>query len=487
MVETPRPGFWNGLMKRMTFADGGISDAVEVPNNPSPVGQEQRSIKIVTTKQDLIGSTGTAVYRGYLQEDYLAEMRGRRRADKLDQMRRSDAVIKMCLSSVINLIKSANWEFQPSADMVDKEAAQKHADFMSFIMFEDLDRSWEKKLSEILTLLVHGHSVFEKTHKIVPNHPRWGSYIGLKSLGFRSQRTIERWNVDDVGDLVSVTQYAYGDFQKLVDIPAKYLVLFNVDQEGSNFEGISPLRVCYGPWKRKDLALKLNIIGIEKYAVPTPIGTVPTGQEGLDRFDKFKEILEAYTTHESNYMTVSEGWKIEMHSNVYDPQKVIQAIQFENSEMACAFLAQFLLLGTGSSNGSYALSNDQSDFMMSGLDSYCKEIEGPINQNIVKELIDLNFGPQTGYPQLKHSDVSDKAGKELSEVLKYLIDSRVITPDNPLEEQMRKRYHLPVMDEATQRQVQSLGVQPLLGSPGSVSMAEKIRAAIKRGINEHSI
>ena len=79
--------------------------------------------------------------------------------------------------------------------------------------------------------------------------------------------------------------------------------------------------------------------------------------------------------------------------------------------------------------GSYALSNDLSDFFLSGLDYIAKIIERAVN-DIFKELTILNFGEQDKYPTFKLSGISDKAGKELesamsgntAEVTEELID-----------------------------------------------------------------
>lgn len=443
MVTKPKPSLWNRMTKPFKLSDGGLVTKDYSDSNNT----------IFIDKTDLVGSTGTEVYRGYLQEDYLQEMRGYLRAKTFDQMRRGDAAIKMCLNSVKNTIRSATWEVHKSEQMENQEEAQKHADFISHILFHDLNKPWSKILSEILTMCEFGHSVFEKTHKVVLNHPKFGTYNGIKSLGFRSPRTLHRWNVNEVGDLVSVTQLANGDLRKYIDIPAEYLLLFNLDQEGSNFEGISLLRPCYGPWKRKDVYLKLNAIGIEKYAVPTPMAKTPANQgPNTEEFAAMKNVLEVYTTHQSNYITFPDGWEITLHSNVYDPAKIVEAIKFENGEIANAFLANFLNLGGGSGGGSYALSNDLSDFFLGGLDYIASEISETVKKGLIKELIDMNFGPQEGYPMLKASDISDKAGKELSEILKMLIDGKIITADDKLEEHLRKRYHLPIRDELTSRQ-----------------------------------
>lgn len=414
-----------------------ISNAIQFKEEP----KESVEPSPVALNQTPIGSFGTISYGGYASEDYLSSLRGRKRADIFDQMRRSDPQITMCLAAVKNPIKSANWEIEPADDSAEAKA---DAELIEHILFNDMDQSWVNFVSEALTCVDFGHSVFEVIHKAVIGHKKFGSYNGLKSLAFRSQRTLEKWNLDSAtGDLVSVSQYAYGDLDRFVDIPAQNLMVFTLNKEGGNFEGISALRPCYGPWFRKNNYLKLNAIGIEKFAVPTPLAEIPENKQNSIQYTNLINSLQSYLTHQNNYLTYPAGWKITLNSNTYDPSKVETSIDNEDKRMTKSFMANFLELGMGGGGGSYAMSNDLSDFFLSGLDHIAVKIEGPINQDLIPQLIKMNRGQRDNYPKLKHSGVSDKVGRELAEILKLTGDSRFIIPDEKTEDHLRKRYNLP--------------------------------------------
>lgn len=404
--------------------------------------------KVVIVHDQPVGSFGTEIYHGYPSEEYLATLRGTDAADVWDKMRRSDPQIKMITNAIKNPIKSATWEVLPGGD---SDEAEKQAELIKQILFHDMDVPWSRFLGEALTLVEFGYSLFEEIHKTVLNHPQFGSYIGLKALAYRSQRTIERFNVNrDTGTLLTVSQYAYGDLQKLVDIPAQFLVHFALDQEGANYEGISALRACYGSYIRKNMYMKLNAIGIEKFAVPTPVLEVPDQQQNATQFANAKAALEAYTSHQSNYITYPVGWKLELKSNVYDPEKVEKSIDAEDKRMVKSLLAGFLELGL-SGHGTQALSSDLSDFFLFGLQHIADIVCDGLNRKTIKNLVDLNYGPQPVYPMLKCSGISDKAGKELAETLKYLSDGKYITPDDPLEVHLRKRLGLTEMSDQGKR------------------------------------
>jgi|TARA_R100000482_G_scaffold124513_3_gene77583 hypothetical protein len=403
-----------------------------------------------------IGSSGTENYGGYFEEEYLDALRNNERADIFDKMRRSDPQVMMCLSAVKNPIKSASAEIHAAGDDFEYK---NDARLIEKILFESMATPFPRFLAESLTMIEFGFAMFEVTHKNFINQPIYDdegnkildSYTGIKNISWRSPKTIERWNLDhDSGELLSVDQLAFGEVGRQVTIPAKYLLLFTLNREGSNYEGISALRPCYGNWWRKNNFNKINAIGIEKFAVPTPIATIPQGRQASTQYSKLITALEKYTTHQSNYLIKPEGFDIDLRTNTYDPSKVETSIENEDKRMVKAFLANFLELGM-SGSGAYALSNDLSDFFLTGLQFLANEIADQINKNLIPELVKMNFGPRDKYPTLKFSGISDKAGKELADILNVLTNAQILTPDDKLEKHLRKRLGITEMSEDGQR------------------------------------
>lgn len=399
-------------------------------------------------KMTKIGSVGTRIFSGYFDEEYLEKLRGHKLAKEFDRMRRSDPQIKMLLRAVKNPIMGAKFEIEPASDMPDDVADAK---LVEHILFRDCEKPFSKTVGEALTCVDFGHAILEKTYKLVMNHPEFGTYHGIASLDLISAKTIEKWNFDPVTKkLVSVGQLADGDLGANITIPVEDLLIFTMDMEGANFEGVSWLRSCYGNFFRKNLYQKLNAIGIEKFAVPTPIVTFPPGVQNEEQFDAIMEALEVYTSGQANYMTKPEGYEITFEKSVYDPEMVDGSIDKEDARMSKAFLANFLELGM-SGSGAYALSNDLSDFFLAGLSHIADEVVGVLNRDLIPCLIKYNRGPRAKYPRLKHTGISDKAGKELSEIVKNYVDAQVIVPDDALEASIRKRHDLPKVSLLGQR------------------------------------
>lgn len=393
-----------------------------------------------------VGNSGTQIFGGYFSEEYLSNLRGRIAARKWDEMRRSEAQISMLMNAIMNPIKAANWAFE-AYDESDPDCV-KDKDLMEMCLFEMIDFNTFK--NEALTVIPFGFALLEIVHSVEHNHPKFGTFNGLKSLAFRSQKTIENWQLENkTGRLLGVNQYTYSDLGGNQFIPGEFLLVLTHLKEGDNYEGISALRPMLGAYARKELYLKLAAIGVERYAIGTPIGTVPKGKEKTLEFGEFEKVLQNYTSHESSYIIKPEGWNIEIQKGDFDATKLKELLTFENTEFANAVVGNFLALGMNGAGGAYALGSNLGEFFTTGIQAYADLICDSINRQLVPNLIKLNFGDRRGYPKLKCTGISDKAGKELAETIKLLSDARALDPDMPLKEFIRKQYKLPKPDVST--------------------------------------
>lgn len=416
----------------------------------------EKPVRKVKTKVE--GSSGTDITAGILNEDYLNTLTGTEKADKYDKMRRSDTKIKMCINAVKNPVRRAEFQIEP---VDDSDEEQRIARFAQFALFESHGQPWQKFLNEILSCIDFGYSLFERTHRVMKAHPEFGDKIVYQGIKFRSQRTIEFWHLDfQTGELKAVEQFAFGDAQSNAVMDARFLTHFSIDQEGDNFEGISLLRPALGPWMRKQTYLKLEAIGMEKYAVPIPKLKIPAGEENSEATDAAVDNLKKYISHQNNYITHTKDYDVELFRTDFDADKIRNSIKEENAEIVQGFLANFLELGQGGNSGAYALGKDLSDFFLSGVEYIGDIVCEQLQRTAIKEIIDLNFGERQRYPQLKCSGISDKIGEEFGTLLKDLQAGRYITPDDRLEENLRARIGLPKRDAETSRDSQA-------GAPGS--------------------
>ncbi len=445
----PNSGMYPEAQTPFPAAAGALSSgpAGNVIEAQGSLDSESSAFKTGTVTQTrATGNSGTQIYGGYFSEEYLATLRGRQAAKQWDEMRRSEAQISMLMNAITNPIKAADWDFEPYSES--DPTFVKHKELVKMCVTEMIDFPTFKH--EALTAITFGFSLFEVVDSVEFNHPKFGTFNGLKALAFRSQKTIENWQLEaKTGRLLGVNQYTYSDLGGNQFIPGDFLLVITNSKEGDNYEGISALRPMLGAYMRKNMYLKLAAIGIERHAIGTPIGTIPKGKEKSLEVAEFEKLLQNFTSHECSYLMKAEGWTVEVVKAPFDAAALKELLMFENTEFANAVVGNFLALGMNGGGGAYALGANLGEFFTTGIQAYADLICDVINRVLIPHIIKMNFGEQPGYPKLKVTGISDKAGKDLAEAIKFLADSRVLDPDTPLKEWLRRQYKMPRPDVTT--------------------------------------
>lgn len=399
-----------------------------------------KEVKKIERHEKPLGASGTDVIgKVHNADDHIEALQGYQAAQFYDRMRRSDTQVRKVLGAINNPIRSAHWKIEAAST---DEADVKSARLIEQILFHDI--KFSKFLNEVLTMVPHGYSMFEVVHQNKVDD-EIGSYTGLAQLGFRKQTTITEWRHDEItGELLSVEQTSNSDIKVNAEIPAKFLLIFYSEQEGDNI-GFPLCRALYGPYKRKLLATELQYIGIERFAIPTPLLEVPnTISQSDEEYIEAVEVLKNFTSAEDSYITYPKGWTLTLHNNVFNPEQLKSVIKAEDEAMSGAILATFLELGIGGNGGAFALGSDLSDFFLSGIEYFADTITDTINRELIPSLIKLNYGDaKIALPRLVYSGISDKAGKELMEIVTGYKNAGLISADEPLEDHLREVHNLP--------------------------------------------
>jgi len=166
---------------------------------------------------------------------------------------------------------------------------------------------------------------------------------------------------------------------------------------------------------------------------------------------KAEEMLRNLRSNEKGYIVIP--WKKEEGElSIMTPngnpqgQTIDSAIEHHNKQILMAVLATFLGLGTDST-GSFALSKDQSSFFLNCSNDYATYFEEQISKQVIERMIKIAFGEQKSYPYLTHNKLGDIDFKEMSEVLKTLIDAGLVTVDNKMKKFTNSTFQLPEITE----------------------------------------
>jgi SPP1 gp7 family putative phage head morphogenesis protein len=393
-----------------------------------------KSKKFAERKRPEVGASGVTNFQGVIDTDeYVSDLKGSQLYTTVDKMRWSDASVQAALLMCELPIRSAEWDIQPASDdPLDVEIA----DFVKDNLFNGLFLCWEDTLRQILLMHPYGCMVFEVIYKFTED-----GKIAWRKWAPRLPKTIERWNVDENGELDSVVQRVYkNENYKEISIPIEKLMVFVYRREGDNYLGTSILRQAYKHWFFRDKYYKIDAVAQERLGIGIPVITLPEGYTD-DDYTAAENMGKNLRGHEKAYVVKKLGWEVEMldlkAGSLKDPSPMLD---HHTREILKSVLAQFIDLGS-KSVGSYSLSKDQSQIFLQALDASAKAIEDVINDEIEK-LVDYNWNVDK-YPKLTHADLGVKDVKELAEAIQTLSMAGMITPDPETEDYLRKALKLP--------------------------------------------
>ena len=220
------------------------------------------------------GLTGLRRSGGYIQEEFLPQLKGYRQISVFREMRDNDPVVGAILYAIDKLVRQVKWRVQPATkNKADKEAA---AFVESCLM--DMSTPWPDVVSEVMTMLVYGWSyhevVYKKRDGDSRNPKKRSKYddgkIGWRKISIRAQDTREKWEFDEQGGIRGLVQSAPPKYD-LTFIPIEKALLFRTSSEKNNPEGRSVLRNAYRPWYFKRRVEEIEAIGIERDLAGFPV------------------------------------------------------------------------------------------------------------------------------------------------------------------------------------------------------------------------
>ncbi len=408
-----------------------------------------------------IGRSALRTYGGQIAEEFDPDLRGIRGARIYDQMRKADPSVATGLRVINWIISQVNWHVDAGGEAPqDIEAA----DFLRSCM-DDQSGTWIDFVHEVLSFLPFGWAYLEAVYK-VRNGAKGDALsayddgrIGWRKFVLLGQESLLKWEFDETGGVKGMVQSLIGA-PFTATVPIEKALLFRLDKEKGNPEGVSLLRPCYGPWYKKTNIEEIEAIGIERDLTGVLIIHMPAGATATDKNQAVK-LLEQYKADDmTGFVAPRLGagpeneWSFEIinspGSKSIDTDKVVRRYEFQ---IMRAFLAQFLMLGSGES-GSYALATSHRGMFEVAIASIVKSMEETINRFMVPPLFRLNdFGQLTSLPKISAGRISKVDMDKFGEAINKLMAAGALTPDRALEDYIRDELDLPALPEDAQKKV----------------------------------
>lgn len=401
-----------------------------------------------------LGESGLRKSGGWVQEEFLPELRWPRAGNVYKEMSDNDPVVGAILYLAEMLIRNVEWHAEPASSSAEDKAA---AEFVESCM-NDMDMGWSETISEVLSMLTYGYSFHEIVYKIrrgpdETNSKYRSEYtdgkIGWKRMPIRSQGTLWQWDFAKDGDVKAFVQQT--ELGKPVVIPLTKGLLFRTRVSRDNPEGKSLLRNAYRPWYFKKRIEEIEGIGIERDLAGLPMLTAP---EGMDLWNTDDEkmvalkgnaelLVQSIRRDAEEGVLLPAGWKLELlstgSSRQFDTNTIIN--RYDN-RIAITMLSDLILIGSDKT-GSFAMAESKQSLLGTALEANLANIAQVFNKYAVNKLLRINN--MAGKATIVPGEVESPNIKEISLLLRAMgLD---ITKDHKLNNHLRKIASLPEIDE----------------------------------------
>jgi hypothetical protein len=315
---------------------------------------------------------------------------------------------------------------------------------------------WSEHLRMALLCLAYGFMPFEQVYTIdapTPGaiNPPGDLVAHLRKLAPRLPRTLSGPpRVDRDGGLAGITQVLPWEPTNTrthpggeVFIPADRLVLYALDREGADWTGNSLLRGAYKHWLIKDALLRLGPMICERNGMGVPVVTYADASQKTDALALGKGLRAG----SESAAVVPVGVAVDLKGVTGSTRDELPLIKYHDEAAGRSALAMFLNLGHD--NGARSLGETFVDFFTASLNAVAAQIASTATEHVVRDLVELNYGPDMPYPVL----IADRINTEsapTADGLRTLADAGLLGPlDTDLQAEVRRRYGLPALPDVT--------------------------------------
>lgn len=340
----------------------------------------------------------------------------------LKAMLDNDGTIQALYNMMVMPILGSSWTIE--ADDIESDNAIEQAAWVEETLRMPphkggMSTPFDLVLAQALRAVVEGFSAFEKVLDVVDGK------IVFKKIAWRDPTTVSMLQ-DDRGGFAGLKQRAYiGKEYKEVEIPLERSFVYTYGKEFHNLKGRSAFTSAYSAYDKKRRLLYLAEQQAQSDALKLK---VVEGKEGGGQAELNETVEEIDNLGFKATAGVPNGYKV-TSLNDSGGLNLMPFIEFQNSEMARSVLAMFILLGTGSnSGGSYALSQDQSDFFIQALMSIRNSIASHITSYLISDLYDYNFATPE-YGTFKFEDITDSTVDLLTQTFIKIVEKGMLPED----------------------------------------------------------
>ena len=367
--------------------------------------------------------------------DTLVSRKGLQIYDKM----RLDDMVKASLTLKKFATLAPNYKILP-ADGSDK--AVEIANFIAYTI-DNMEGSMNDALFQILTALDYGFSVTEINYEQYDMGEHSGK-IGLKNLKTKQPRYYS-FAVDKYSNLLD-KGLAYNINGEQKKLPTNKFLIFSYQKEFGNHYGTADLRPAYRGYWSKDTIIKFWNIYLERFANPTVVGKYRSNDPNSKT--NLRNILDGLTAKTSITHRMDEFDIDFLEPSRSATQDFKEAINYYDKTIARSILIPDRLVAEGET-GAYSQAKVHFDVFLFVLAKLRQDLEEVVmNEQLIKRLVQINFGNVTAMPKFKFNQMTDDQKFALNEMFITAVEKGVISPTLEDENYIRENLHFPEKDNA---------------------------------------
>jgi len=408
-------------------------------------------------------NTPWQTYGGWLANlDKISELRWPYSVGTFRRMS-TDAQITQVVSALALPILSTGWHVDPAG--ADPNVTQFICDNLGLPLVDEQNPKPPLRERDRFNFLEHlrlafteevtfGHAFFEQVYRI-ENGKAW-----LHKLAFRPPETISKIDVSDKGSLVAIEQFGIIAGQ-VPRITVDRLVAHIHDRRGGEWDGKSILEPAYKYYKLKEELLAVLAISDKRNGLGIPVYTAMK-TDPVDDKELYEKVLQQVEQELGTAKKLVEQIKAGDEAGAAIPPTatldfkgvtgrlpdLLSHIKYFDDMISKSALMHFLNLGQDKGTGSWALGETFADFFVTNLQAKASQLRDVINQHVVEDLVDLNFGPAVAAPRVGFDEIGSKH-PITAEAIFQLVQCGAILPEPALERRLRKLWTIPPKDPYT--------------------------------------
>jgi hypothetical protein len=428
----------------------------------------------------VVGASGAVITDGYVVEDESnGSLTGGNQYITYSNLLANTSIVAAGVRYFLNLVAKPTWKTVPP----DQE--NELAVYYAKIVNKQKDRmatSWSRAIRRSAMYRFYGFSIQEWTMELAD-----GIYQ-YKDIAPRPQSTIEKWDIDNEGQVTGIHQRLVNT-GFLQPIPREKIIYLVDDSLNDSPQGLGLFRHIVSACSRLQRYEQLEGYGFESDLRGIPVGRAPFAamQEAVnsglltsaDKKAAEAPLLRFIENHIKNpalgilvdsmtYQTLDDAstpssvkqWDIELlkGSSSALPDMAV-AIERVNREIARILGVEGLLLGE-QTTGSHALSSDKALNFALIVDSTLSEIVDTYQKDFIKRLFEMNGWDQNLMPTFEVDVMQHRDITQVTQALKDLADAgAMLDPNDPATNEVRALLGVspqPVIDaEEARRRVEA--------------------------------